>query len=112
MERDYGAEFDQEVARLNEWLKKPQGRRYLVFGIRKPPLYERDDLTGYQKDSISIASDYVRVGERIEAILAGDPMYEEDDVWMTYVEARECKEIVSDLYEQYRNLYISSFQRD
>ncbi len=131
---EYGKNFDRLVYGLNEWLKnaedpKKMKPRYFkaflrgmesvlnLYGKIEPfefissnPIYSNKDLYPEQKDAISLASDWRRVSKNLCKIIRGE---EPNKIYFTEAEeisiqdARIGKIMAEDLYNSYRDMFIS-----
>ncbi len=119
---DYAQEFDESVAKYNEWLtslenpevqRKNHWRAFLegmgsildIFGNSFGPktFYSRDDLTPEQKDAIGLASDWQRVDRTLDRILSGDS----SNGNISVKDAKAGKKLVQQMYGHFKNIYVS-----
>ncbi|MFH1589854.1 MAG: hypothetical protein ABIB43_04775 [archaeon] len=124
---NHGQEFDESVAKYNEWLAssedskvqrrnnwkdflKGMGSVLDIFGnyfskknMNGHPLYSRVDLTAEQKDSIGLASDWQRVDRNLDKIILGDSSNGDISV----EDAKAGKQLIQQMYDNYKNVYIS-----
>ncbi|MBR9700938.1 hypothetical protein GOV11_03675 [Candidatus Woesearchaeota archaeon] len=129
---DYAQEFDESVAKYNEWLAslenpKAQKRNAMsaffiglgavldIFGNssgtqtfrHNGPAYSRTDLSSGQKNAIALASDWQRVDLTLDKILLGVSSNEH----ISIEDAEAWKPVVQQMYNHLRDFYVSSVMR-
>ena len=121
-EANAGKEFDEIVSQYNHWLafheniqlgKKRRRKNFLlvfasIFGVyySKPaeephPVYGRKDLTGEQQDCISLASDWRRVSNKLEKIIADEAGNSRNSIVATMVQKQMAEEMYLNLKQKY-----------
>jgi hypothetical protein len=88
----------------------PDSKRInLVLGVMDEindsihPLYDRADLAPEQMDAIALASDWQRVGNSLEKVIAG----EITDFEISKDDAKKIKPQIEMMYDHYRKVYVS-----
>ena len=57
-------QFDNLVIEVNDWIKKSENIFFRIF-LRKHPIYGNDKLSENQKDAVLLASDVMRIGDKL-----------------------------------------------
>lgn len=123
----YVKEFNEAVIQYNKWLeslenpKEKRRNRWNSFLqgagsilnisgtfsknklIHKNPLYFRNDISSIQKDAIASASDCLRSDKTLEKIISGELSGGD----LSHENINQGKAYVKQMYEHFRNIYIS-----